>query len=177
VAETKTSEWLAVFGHPVGLAWVLEHGRLAFESSRAREVKRLQPGERILMYAAQGAYKPKAKAGGVIAHGRVTSKVELLDEPWTSERRDFTLGAELSLDGLLPHGEVVEIPPLLGEPGTQAQAGQLKSFPNYGPRSWMTVLRKPLVRLQPGGADLLIAALTPGAQAPASVLDGYRVSA
>jgi len=35
MAERGPSDWLAVFGHPAGLAWVLSHARLIFPAERA----------------------------------------------------------------------------------------------------------------------------------------------
>jgi hypothetical protein len=78
--------------------------------------------------------------------------------------REFTHGADLALDSLAPYGEVAEIPPLLE---------QLRSFPNYGPRSWMTVLRRPLLRLQSGDADVLLGALENLAKPPDTVIAAY----
>jgi hypothetical protein len=164
MADRGASEWLAVLGHPAGLAWVLENRRLAFAPERAREVKRLKAGERVLIYAAKGAYKSSKATGGVIAAGVASSDVKPLTEPVKIERRDYTLSAALDLELLTPHGETVEVPPLLD---------QLKTFPTYGPRSWMTVLRKPLLRLQPGDADVLTEALRDISRPPDEELAGY----
>lgn len=157
-------DWLAVFGHPDGLAWVLEHERLAFEASRARDVKRLQAGDRVLLYAARAAFRRSGVIGGVIGVAQATTGVEPLETPLRLARRDFTLGARMAIQLLAPYEEVVEIPPLLDE---------LATFPTYGPKSWMTVLRKPLLRLRPGDADRLLLPLRHLGKTPDLVIDGY----
>ena len=158
-----SQDWLAVFGHPDGLAWVLEHERLAFEASRGREVKRLQAGDRVLLYAARAAFR-RSGVGGVIGSAQATTGVVPFDAPFRIARREFTLGARVAIRLLAPYEKVVEIPPLLNE---------LTTFPTYGPRSWMTVLRKPLLRLRPGDADQLLLALGQLGEAPDQVVAAY----
>ena len=161
--RSATNDWLAVLGHPAGLSWVLANRRLAFEAARSREVKRLHAGDRVLLYAAKAAYKP-AGPGGVIGSAVAATGVAALHEALTIERRDYTLGAELDVQVVMPYRESVEIPPLLD---------QLRTFPQYGPRSWMTILRRPLLRLMPGDADVLLDALKGVAKPPDEVIPEY----
>ena len=115
------------------------------------------------MYAAKAAYKPNGP-GGVIGSGVAVTDVKALPEALRIATRDYTLGVELDVQAVMPYRASVEIPPLLG---------QLRTFPQYGPRSWMTVLRRPLLPLRPGDADVLLDALKGIARPPDEVIPEY----
>ncbi|SEG80653.1 hypothetical protein SAMN04489712_113123 [Thermomonospora echinospora] len=149
------------------IAWVLDERRMAFPPTARAEVDRLAEGDTLLVYATRGAFgNPTRDRGRVIARAVVASPVVALDEPVVFGERSFPRGCELRIEALAPWGSGVELQPLVE---------RLEAFPDA--RSWSVRLRRPLLRLPAGDAELLTRALEPLAGDPAEHLDGYRARA
>jgi hypothetical protein len=164
-SQTTRSDWIAVLGHAAGLSWVLQHEKLAFAPERAREVRRLHSGDRVLLYAAQKAFAGQKGGGKLIAAGDATTDVEPLDEEVSIGGRTYALGAKLDIAGVAEYGEGVEVAPMVS---------QLEIFRPYKqPNSWPPLLRRPLLRLPQGDTDMLLRALQPLLRPRDEVLSGY----
>jgi hypothetical protein len=165
MAQQERSDWIAVFGHHAGLAWVLQNRKLGFAAERQREVRRLHAGDRVLLYAATAIYgKGKRARGRLIGAADATSDVHPLDQEIQLAGRTYGLGATLDLQGLAEYGTGIEIPPLLG---------RVKVFPTNQPNSWPPMLQRPLLRLMPDDFLIIIGELQPLLRAPDETVAGY----
>lgn len=159
--------YLLILGDRDAIAWVLAEQRMAFPATARAEVDRLAEGDTLLVYATRGAFgNPTRDRGRVIARAVVASPVTVLDEPVVFGERAFPRGCGLRIETLAPWGSGVELQPLVE---------RLEAFPDA--RSWSVRLRRPLLRLPAGDAELLTRALEPLAGDPAEHVDGYRAKA
>lgn len=165
------SDFVAIFGNPNGLAWVLTNQQLIFERTREREARRLSAGDRVLLFGSRNAFIPKLN-GRVFGLAEATRDVDELPEPVTitakagreTQTRTFDLTAAIAIRGLAPYRQGVEVQPLLGT---------LSTFPTNQPSSWQPLLRRPLLLLNEGDLDIFLDELQPLLTDPGEVVGEY----
>ncbi len=158
-----TESYLLILGDRQAIAWVLREQRMAFPATSRVEVNRLAVGDELLIYTTRGAYRnPTRDRGRVIGTATVASPVERLDVPVEFGGREFPRGCAIAVESLVPWGQGVELQPLVE---------RLAAFPDT--RSWSIQLRRPLLRLSRGDAQLIGERLRAQAGDRREHLDGY----
>ncbi|MFC5747974.1 hypothetical protein [Actinomadura rugatobispora] len=162
-----TESYLLILGDREAIAWVLGEQRMAFPRTARAEIERLTVGDELLIYATRGAFgNPTRDRGRVIGRAVVRSEVAALEQPVKFGEREFPRGCDLEVEALAPWGSGVELRPLVE---------RLEAFPDT--KSWSVRLRRPLLHLPQGDAELIGDALGPLAGALADNLGGYRARA
>lgn len=162
-----STAYLLVLGDREAIAWVLREQRMAFPSTPRAEVRALAQGDRLYLYATRGAWhNPTRDRGRVLGTAHVSSPVHTLDVPVEIAGRSFHSGCPLSVDGLAPYPQGVELQPLVRD---------LAAFPK--PEAWSIYLRRALLRLPPTDARLLDRALAPLLTSREAALESYEKAA
>lgn len=162
-----STAYLLVLGDREAIAWVLREQRMAFPSTPRAEVRALAQGDRLYLYSTRGAWhNPTRDRGRVIGTASVASPVQKLDEPVKVAGRSFHSGCSLSVDGLVPYQQGVELQPLVRK---------LQAFAK--PEAWSIYLRRALLLLPPADARLLDRALKPLMTSREAALPSYEKAA
>ncbi|GEM_PF-546627 len=162
---TIVTAYLLILGEREAVAWVLRESRMAFPPMERREVDRLTVGDELFLLTTRGCWhNPTRDRTRVIGRARVTGPVEPYDEPLTIAGREFTRGCTIEIDSLAPYLRGVELAPLLP---------RLAAFPDKRAGAWSIRLRRPLLALPTGDADLLRAELAKVATTPDEVVGEY----
>jgi hypothetical protein len=162
-----STAYLLVLGDREAIAWVLREQRMAFPSTPRAEVRALAQGDRLYLYSTRGAWhNPTRDRGRVIGTASVESSVRKLDEPVKIAGRSFHSGCSLSVGGLAPYQQGVELQPLVR---------MLQAFPK--PEAWSIYLRRALLRLPTADAHLLDRALKPLMTSREAALPSYEKAA
>lgn len=155
--------YLLVIGEVTALAWVLAEQRMAFSAQSRSQAKALEIGDELLIYTTRGCFhRPTRDRGRVMGIAAVESTTRDLSAPVVFGQRSYISGCNLSIHGLAPFREGVELAPIVPE---------LRTF-SVG-RPWNMSLRRPLVFLDPRDADLLRRKVTPFLQQRDRYLDAY----
>lgn len=97
--------WVWVFGNIEALRWVLQHQQMAFPSSAASRARRIQKGDRAVLYTSRGAYhnpnKDEARLAGLATVTGPCEPVERLE----IAGREFTWACPIRVDTQLPERE------------------------------------------------------------------------
>lgn len=158
-----SESYLLILGDRQAIAWVLREQRMAFPTTSRAEVNRLAVGDELLIYTTRGAYRnPTRDRGRVIGTATVASPVERLDVPVEFGGREFPRECAIAVESLVPWGQGVELQPLVD---------RLAAFPNA--KAWSIQLRRPLLRLPRGDAQLIGERLRTQAGDRREYLDGY----
>jgi hypothetical protein len=137
--------FLLVIGDREPLAWILTQERMAFPAHRARQAAELSVGDTLFMYTTRGCFHyPHRHMGHVIGEATVKSTVAALDNPVQFDAKDFPLGCDLQIAGVVERGQGPVLADLVDE---------LHLFPTS--RGWMTRLRNVLVPLDIHDAQFL----------------------
>ncbi len=143
--------YLLVLGERDAIVWVLRGQRMAFPATSRAQVARLDVGDELFLYATRGAWhKPTRDRGRLIGHATVASPVRALDRPIEVAGRDFHSTCELTIDGVVPYPDGLELQPLVA---------RLDAFPK--PETWSIYLRRTLRELSESDARLLREKLRP----------------
>ena len=146
------------------LTWIVTSQQTAFAANSIRLASRLQPGDRLLLYATRGCFRnPTRDRGRVIGVASVRGPVERLKRSIRFGEREYGWGVKLQIHALVPRRQGVELAPLVS---------QLKTFPD--PRSWSARMRRALVPLDPADAETLISDVGDIAAPYPEALDTYR---
>jgi hypothetical protein len=142
---------LLIIGEREGLAWVLEHQKMAFPPARVAGAKSaLQVGDTLLLYTSRGCFhNPGRDRGRVIGRAVVTAPIRARLEPLILAERRFSHDCKIEIQRLARFRTGVELPPLVPS---------LEVF--RGAASWPSRLRQALLTLPAHDAKLLERALT-----------------
>jgi hypothetical protein len=158
---------LLILSDATGIAWVLSEGKMAFSDNRLGQARRLQPGDRVLVYATRKAFgNPNIWRGSLIAQARVAGGVHRLAEPVDIGERAYGHVVPLSVSSIAPFGSGVPL---------AACVDRLELFPD--PRSWTGRIRRTVVGLPQHDADFLARELDLIASSPSEVLQQYQQAA
>jgi hypothetical protein len=152
---------LLILGDKRGAAWVLSESRTALAKERVREVKKVQAGDRFLLYASNTAFG--TANAGLFGHATVMRAVQYLPESFRMNFKTYEADIPLLIEGVVPLGGSVE----LGQ-----FADRLDIF-SGNREKWGVYLRRPVVTL--GGKDtaLLEEAVMPKCGDPTALLPDY----
>jgi hypothetical protein len=143
--------YLLVIGDVEALAWVLAEQRMAFSNWRRSHAGALEAGDELFVYTTRTCFhRSQGDVGRVMAVATVKTSAQDLREPVDLGGRRFTLGCELTVGGLAPFREGVELRPLVPE---------LHAFPK--PHAWTAWLRRTLLPLDGHDAARLQRELAP----------------
>lgn len=150
-AGTEPSAHLLVIGEREALVWLLSKQRMAFPAHRAAEAGALTPGDLLLIYTTRGCFhNPTRDRGRIVGEATVASDVKPLQQPVVFQQRQYAIGCRLTLGGLAPRPQGVELAPLVR---------QLQAFPD--PATWSVRMRRTVVPLPASDVALLREALAP----------------
>ncbi len=125
---------------------IVHEQRTAFAEHRAADAGRLALGDRVFLYTTRGCFhNPTRDRGRVIASAAVVAPARRLEAPVRFGDREYPYLVELEIETLAPLREGFELAPLVPR--------LAETFPD--PRSWSVRLRRALVPLAPGDADLI----------------------
>ncbi len=106
--------WLVVFAEVEGFRWVVRHSRMAFSEGMARRARRIQPGDRLVLYLARGAFhNPTRDRSQLAGLATVTSALERLPEILRIANREFAWSCDLDLAVVLPERQGIPIHSLI----------------------------------------------------------------
>lgn len=160
------ASYILVLSQREALVWVVRKQRMAFAPTRIASALQLRPGDRLFLYAARSAFNsPTRDRGRLFGEADVITAVSPLREPMTFGGRAFTFGCSLDVHSLVEMRTGVELSGLIG---------RLEAFPDGQP--WAPRLRRTLVPLPGGDAEVIHAALAEVTVARRAVLDSYRVA-
>ncbi len=142
----KPADYLLPIADREPLRWIVRERRTAFAEHRAADAARLEPGDRVFLYTTRGCFRnPTRDRGRVIASAAVVAPARRLEAPVRFGDREYPYLVELEIETLAPLREGFELAPLVPR--------LAETFPD--PRSWSVRLRRALVPLAPGDADLI----------------------
>lgn len=157
------STYLLILGDREGLAWVLHNRRMAFTESRVTEIAELRAGDQLLLYTSRGCYRnPTRDRGRVIGEAEARHAVARLKKPIPIGEREFSHTCDIQLKSLAPFRDGVMLTDLVPK---------LDVFPDA--RSWSARMRRPLLKLPPNDARLLLARLASIARPADENIRGY----
>jgi hypothetical protein len=155
--------YLLILGEREAVAWVLRHQRMAFPARRRAEAGRLESGDELLIYTTRGCWhNPGRDMSRIIGRAYVTSPVKPLEAPVEVAGRTFESGCRIDVRTLTPYLTGVELAPLVED---------LAVFPVKS--SWSIRLRRPLLELPDGDAEMLRGHLAEVEASADEVVDGY----
>ncbi len=141
--------WVVVLAEVEGLRWVLERSRMAWTEASARRAARVQPGDRLVLYVARGAFhNPTRDESQLLALAEVVSPVRRLPRPLELAGRRFVVGCELRFEVVLPERRGVPVRSLVDR----------LSFVRRK-EAWGQYFRSGLVRVPPADLQLLASAV------------------
>src|SRR5262249_46048381 len=127
-----SASYLLVIGDPAPLAGVLAERRMAFPTRRRYRAAAMEIGDELFIYKTQGCFhNPTRDRGLVMGLALVSSDVRNLAEPVVFGGRSYPSGCTLSIQGIAPLHEGVELRPLVP---------RLHAFPDG--RAWSMPLRQ-----------------------------------
>ncbi len=130
--------YLLVISDREALGWIVSEQRMAFSSPSRPYVRSVAPGDTLLLYTTRGCFKnPTRDRGRIIGQATVEGSMRTLEEPVRFAGRTFPVGCRISVHGLVPLGQGIELVPLLG---------RLSGIRSNG-TGWTYQLRQPLVPL------------------------------
>lgn len=103
--------WLWVFGDIEGLRWVARRQRMAFADHADRDVARMRPGDRAVLYLTRGAFHNPTRDRARLA-GLATVTGAPHRRRATIAGREFTWQVPIRIDLLLPERAGPEVAPL-----------------------------------------------------------------
>jgi hypothetical protein len=109
-----TRNWVLVLSEQEGVAWVLDHSRMAWTEASSGRADRVRVGDMCVLYVTRGAYhNPTRDEGQLVALARVSSRPSRLARLVVIADKTFVTGCDLRLTNLLPQREGVSIRPLV----------------------------------------------------------------
>jgi hypothetical protein len=160
----RLASYLLIIGEAEALRWIVANERMAFAAHRTRDASRIATGDRLLLFTTRGCFhNPTRDRSRLVGEAEVTSEVTPLDDPLEIAGREFSSACDLTLLTLAPFRQGVEFVPLVK---------RLSIFPDE--RSWPVRLRRTLVPLPAGDADLLRHELHDVADKGVVQADSYR---
>lgn len=143
--------YLLVIGDVRALAWVLAEQRMAFSDLRRSHATDLEAGDELFIYTTRTCFhRGYDDVGRVMGLATVKTKAQDLAEPVVLGGRRFISGCRISVQGLAPLREGVELRALVPE---------LHAFPK--PYAWTAWLRRTLLPLDGHDAARLHRELAP----------------
>jgi hypothetical protein len=140
---------------------------MAFNDGRLVQARKLQPDDRLLLYASKRALGNLGrKSGLLVGEATVSAEVRQVRQPVTVGAVRYRHIVAFSLERLAPLGEGVAL---------SAHLDDLELFPD--PRNWTSQIRRTVVPLSERDASFLSARLAPIATDPARVLKQYQALA
>jgi len=122
---------------------------MAFSEGMARRARRIQPGDRLVLYLARGAFhNPTRDRSQLAGLATVTSALERLPEVLRIASREFAWSCDLELAVVLPERQGIPIQPLVPRLSFVQQRQQ-----------WGVVFRSGLIQLPDADLQLVTAAI------------------
>jgi hypothetical protein len=146
-ADTPSvSAYLLPIAFREALTWIVSEQQTALPRHRAGDAAAVEKGDTLFLYATRGCFgNPTRDRGRVFAAATVTARAAPLQTPVRFGDREYGVGLAFEINLLAPIREGVELALLVRE---------LATFPD--PDSWSARLRRALVPLAPGDAEILL---------------------
>jgi hypothetical protein len=151
--------YLLVLRDAGGLAYVLREHRVAFTAKRRIPLTR---SDIVFLYTTRGIFRTPGR-GLIIGRAEVTSDVVKFESGLRIADRVYTSGCHLTITGLVPLGEGIELRQIVDE---------LETFHPH-PKRWAFRIYSSFVQLSPKDASVIQEKIQPLLQDPEYVSQAY----
>jgi hypothetical protein len=156
---------LMIIGERRGLAWVLDHQKMAFPAGRESDAQTVAVGDSLFMYTTRGCFhNPTVDRGRIVGRAIVRTPVRRSAKALFISGKQFLYECAIEIVALAPFRTGVELQPLVP---------RLEAFPD--PATWSARMRRALLPLSPADGRLLRAEVDAQAKGDvAEALHTYR---
>ena len=153
--------YLLILRDADGLAYALREHRVAFTSKRRIPLTR---GDIVFLYTTRGIFRnPSAGRGLIMGRAEIISDAVKFESGLRIADRVYTSGCHLTITGLVPLGEGLELRQIIDE---------LETFHPH-PKRWAFRLYSSFLQLSPKDASVIEEKLQPLLQDPEHVSQAY----